>query len=276
MLCVDGRFKPILKLYGPNLMHNTVVLDKKAWQILLDHKDILMQYLRGDYNPRYNEFGSPTSINFFNFEVRSTTAHQEQAIGIAQLTAVIRPPTPTPLIEHDGQIPEQTPSEQSTPVTTPPLKKRRTKLDTVPMFTMHAVTCEGLFQLGECISHAFERLGALCALFDTALEFIVEYLKEKMNDEFAADIKRAGEGKEKVGRDSARNNMKNKIVCPLGFSLFYHLHKGDIKNLLDMQEQIGGAAFYDKNILEKFLIELSAFYQYMLRNRWQPLLNFLQ
>ena len=82
--------------------------------------------------------------------------------------------------------------------------------------------------------------------------------------------------------------MKNKITCPLGFSLFFNLHKADIKSALDKQEQIGGAptiddylinffiACYDKRLFDKFFIELSCFYQYMVRIQLQPLLNFLQ
>ena len=277
--CFDGRFKPILKLYGPNLVYNTVILDKESWTLLLEHKEILMNYVRGDYSPRYNDFDSPTSINFFNFEIRFTTAHQEKAIGIAQLSPVTRPPTPIPANQQDGQNLYETPPDQSTALYNtqpPPVKKRRAKLESVPMFTMHAVTCDGLFQLSECINHTFTWLSDLCGIFDRAFDFVVNYLQEKINEEFEIDVKRAGEGKEKEGKDNARNNMKNKITCPLGFSLFFNLHKADIKSALDKQEQIGGAPCYDKRLFDKFFIELSCFYQYMLRIQLQPLLNFLQ
>ena len=136
--CFYGRFKPILELYGLSLLHNTVVLDKEACDLLLGHKDILMQYVRGDYNSKFNDFDSPTSIHFFNFEVRFTTAHQEKSIRIAQLTAVTRPPTP--ISEQDGQDLNETPLDQGiAPMAPPPVKKRRAKLKSVPMFTMQAV-----------------------------------------------------------------------------------------------------------------------------------------
>ena len=84
-------------------------------------------------------------------------------------------------------------------------------------------------------------------------------------------MKRAGKRKENEGKDNACNNMKNKITCPLGFSLFFNLHKADIKNALDKQEQIGRAPCYDKRLFDKFFIELSCFYQYLLRIQLQPL-----
>ena len=83
-------------------MYNTVILDKESWTLLLQHKETLMNYVRGDYRPMYNDFDLPTSINYFNFEICFTTAHQEKAIGIAQLAAVTRPPPPIPVNQQDG------------------------------------------------------------------------------------------------------------------------------------------------------------------------------
>ena len=63
------------------------------------------------------------------------------------------------------------------------------------MFAMHVVTRDGLFQLSECINHTFTLLSDLCGMFDRAFEFVVNYLKEKINEEFEIDVKRAGEEK---------------------------------------------------------------------------------
>ena len=74
----------------------------------------------------------------------------------------------------------------------PPVKKRRAELESVPMITMHAVTCDGLFQLAECINYAFIWLSDLCGMLNRAFDFVVDYLRVNIYEEYEEDMKRAG------------------------------------------------------------------------------------